>query len=905
MSNNNNNIELPLVFFKSKHDNRVRDSRTLVASWNEVKSLLSKHTICEDKDTDMFSVLAYKSLDDDSVDLVKEYDKVNQSYTDKPIVPNTVRRCAANVVAVFALMLDFDSNMTISEAQTFFSEYEYAGYTSFNHLRTPGVHKFRIILPLSEPITPTDLKLKSVSILKWLNNADESTLDISRGFYVPSTSADNIKNAYAWNNTGMLLSLDAFEAEEPVSHEAYTPPAGYKVDEHNANLLLELKKLADSGFFNDYNTWRDLSAGLYNSGFNVTDLKFLSWADSNTQKQCERRWNYLQHNKVGISRGTLITWVRENVNPHYAELTYKGPTLQLVTNKKPLHAEKADYFVLDDEKDFIRPLSKEERAKRIDEEMKNVDGRITLFLAPEGYGKTRNIILDLLKRNKKVIVLCPSGEQAYEKAINDIEQWVREPAFVTIGRRVNVKHIHSKAFNLYKHTGGSKGGVKAKLQPSLYDPFDTDDIDKDDVLERLTIYCKGDAKEAQKVFTRFYTDYQPERAHFEMDDVIVTTFAQARLIINHNKYKDMDESWVFVFDDPSISDISLFAPFDANMKEARAKKNRELIAKQATPMPELIETPDFRDSKRCAKYFQKRIDQNLGEVFGIEKYVKPNTLPIKWIDPSIIYTTTELTTAYLMQLQLRDQLNIIDLMHKVSAGTISVFGTELVRVEQHYLLRPLIDLIMNRVGMSESVFIASGINEVVNLKSSKGRNDYKNKNSFIKLSQPHGDAVLELMDEFNYLNGTDAFDPNYVKALMMMDDLHQALGRNMGYRYDEEQPCEAIVFVDPNYFKHVIRDTRYELQQYSVNVSHDKNPHRNKINYLPWTDHSHKATSLAKVAFGVLKNYHSIINTQEFTDVVNALDPRARDAYENGLIRSLDIKNKKLKEIAKKQQLAA
>ena len=44
----------------------------------------------------------------------------------------------------------------------------------------------------------------------------------------------------------------------------------------------------------------------------------------------------------------------------------------------------------------------------------------------------------------------------------------------------------------------------------------------------------------------------------------------------------------------------------------------------------------------------------------------------------------------------------------------------------------------------------------------------------------------------------------------MLDRMHQAIGRNSGYRY---KGCECVVLVDKNVHKHIVEDTRYKIDR--------------------------------------------------------------------------------------------
>ena len=67
--------------------------------------------------------------------------------------------------------------MTVDEAKEHFSDLEYLGYTSHNH-KKDGIEKFRLVFPLTEPVTPDDIRNRKDEILSWAESADKSTLSI-------------------------------------------------------------------------------------------------------------------------------------------------------------------------------------------------------------------------------------------------------------------------------------------------------------------------------------------------------------------------------------------------------------------------------------------------------------------------------------------------------------------------------------------------------------------------------------------------------------------------------------------------------------------------------------------------------------------------------------------------------
>lgn len=97
----------------------------------------------------------------------------------------------------------------------------------------------------------------------------------------------------------------------------------------------------------------------------------------------------------------------------------------------------------------------------------------------------------------------------------------------------------------------------------------------------------------------------------------------------------------------------------------------------------------------------------------------------------------------------------------------------------------------------------------VNHSNNKGRNDLNETNILVELSIPHPNYLRTICDAIDMSFDKDQ---NKVNRLIMLDRMHQAIGRNSGYRYEG---YECVVLVDSNVHNYIVEDTRYKIDRYN------------------------------------------------------------------------------------------
>jgi len=122
---------------------------------------------------------------------------------------------------VTAIVLDFDDGTPFETIRLALASIEFAAYSTHSH--APEKPRFRVIIPLSRPVTVAEYQVVWMAInAKSGGTADHGAKDASRISYWPSCPQENFVNAFTHHNRGEILDPNALLAS-PAS-----PPAGAK-----------------------------------------------------------------------------------------------------------------------------------------------------------------------------------------------------------------------------------------------------------------------------------------------------------------------------------------------------------------------------------------------------------------------------------------------------------------------------------------------------------------------------------------------------------------------------------------------------------------------------------------------------------------------------------------------------
>jgi hypothetical protein len=144
-------------------------------------------------------------------------------------------------------------------------------------------------------------------------------------------------------------------------------------------------------------------------------------------------------------------------------------------------------------------------------------------------------------------------------------------------------------------------------------------------------------------------------------------------------------------------------------------------------------------------------------------------------------------------------------MDDIAGGIITIIGTCKVRKK----VDGIIPLVVRRLNKEkyDTRLIADGLSSEFNHSNNKGRNDLNKTNILVELSIPHPIQVRTICDALEKSYSTDR---NEITRVIMLDRMHQAIGRNCGYRY---KGYECIVLVDKQVHKNIVENTRYRIDR--------------------------------------------------------------------------------------------
>jgi hypothetical protein len=110
-----------------------------------------------------------------------------------------IRRCKENVDKIYCLLLDVDGTQTLEESVNLWQNYEFLIYST--HSNSLNKEKFRLVIPLKEPMTNIEFDKRHDSMVEILG-VDGASFTISQCFYLPTYSKENKDLAFIYHNKG-------------------------------------------------------------------------------------------------------------------------------------------------------------------------------------------------------------------------------------------------------------------------------------------------------------------------------------------------------------------------------------------------------------------------------------------------------------------------------------------------------------------------------------------------------------------------------------------------------------------------------------------------------------------------------------------------------------------------------
>lgn len=315
--------------FKSIHKAYV-DLR-LDMPWEEIKDLLLTHNPANNKhDVELYNMVEFKTVDDPTVEWGRKYHYVNgvkqETYDE---IPNTVRRCKNNVVAINGIVLDVDEKMSMEQVIDTLDGIEYVLYTTFRH--TKEKHKFRVVIPFSRPLLAEDVASRQQDIIETFPGVDNASFTVSQSFYFHSGKNDNI----AYHNKGIIIDPYSFKVNVPKTYN-YTPITDENVKGMDQNEFLQYRQAVIDSLLSCSNLHY---AGTGDNNLGVLTLVSIcksiglsfSEYDNICQKICA---NDSELKKPHVRHNAWVSWTGDRVRRETRDSfikSYNGKPVKIIT----------------------------------------------------------------------------------------------------------------------------------------------------------------------------------------------------------------------------------------------------------------------------------------------------------------------------------------------------------------------------------------------------------------------------------------------------------------------------------------------------------------------------------------------------------------------------------------------
>jgi len=764
--------DIQLNIFHNKFDSQVKSQ---VTSWeNLVKFFTSPHEVLEDKfDSPLFNGVRYKDIDQipessDDWDL----DDITGKYF--------VRRRKINIVESDLFVIDYDGGVTLNDMLDRFKDYEFIYYTSYRHLYDGETEKFRLIFPFHKPI-PSWVKNNEYgvcidygewyqvidSLKEFSGPCDPTSFIPNTMYHIPSTHESRVDLSKSGYNKGKLLNWEEFDlvSFEESENTSYTTQSvtGNKSERYLLpDQILETQK---------GNVVVSEITGV---------ISGVKCPFHNDKKGTE----FVR--KVEVS-GNIFLRCNTCVEKFY--MRSKESVLHFnkkITNTKPPKDSKVCTFdellEFDDDRRYFDSKDRVRVTKQLDEikksiETSRIDKSHILYL-PEGSGKS-HLVIQMATEGKRIIFCCKSWSQ--------VESKYQEYERIGIKEGFRVQVVRSKDGKFRKRFDTKPIRVKQKY------PFSSSKIDLESTIneieknnpslssEFVRICCElfdsdslsFDSVSHPTVDEEGYSDEITKSITDPNTRIVLTTFEQLR--IHKLKNNKIPNDWIVWIDDPDNNDVIDINPYHNSgwneLHEDDIEKKTKLIGDR--------------------RYFTRPCERSLG--YSV-------------MDRKVIYTTTEIITLQAIELMMKkrgEEYILHNKMDNLVGGKITVLGTD--KVWKRF--DGIIPLLTRRLSKKnyKTKLISDGLSSEINHSNNKGRNDLNITNLLVELSAPHPEQVKTLCDalEVEYKKvGND------LKRTIVLDQLHQAIGRNSGFRWKGYQ-CVALV--DKGIHQSILENVRYKI----------------------------------------------------------------------------------------------
>lgn len=777
----------------------VRDGvrqRTEDLEWDEFADFMlgQRHVVSPTKDgVRLFNATRFKSIDE-----VLSEDR--GGYREEPDGTQVVRRQQRNALAVELLILDYDGTLTLEDARARFSEHEYLGYTSYGHLKKPGVHKFRLIFPLTRPI-PAFKKFNeyemlieqgvfydlSEALIEFAPGCDPVVTKAVQAYYLPSAPADRIKDAQIWRNRGSVLDWTAWKR-----NDAYAAVAEVSAVPRRANGLPNRSLDPDQEFA--------CRRGVIKPADVRGRVQHVRCPFHDDAKGSE----FLVRYETGVvcfhckRCGSFSLRPADRLPPSVVKEAV-ATEAKLAALGFELEGDWWDHTDRQRVGRFLADAKKKILADRGQQQRVGVPHfKSHVLYLPEGAGKSQLALSFLsdppfayfphaptLLFRHQIVFACKSWKQVIEK------EAAFRPKVKELGRTSRVAWSFDgsieRRFNVkVRRSGGRPFAPGQALSEETIGEIRRKNPRLSESLIRLTWeILKGDPDRFARIAVPDRVSTEPVNLQDDEDlifddlgpeppAIIFTTFAQLRLIaVRHDR---IPLNWIIWIDDPDLDEL-------LDIKPASRASGADRSA-----------DPDEAKER---------------EIDGTRYHVRPEllSLGLPFINHRCIYTTTERVTLRLLKHHLdkhRDPYEVHGERHRVTGGRITILGTN--RVQKKF--DAIVPLLVRRLELEHGrkvTLIADGIPAEFNHSTNKGRDDLKKRDLLVEVSHAHPSQVKTVCDALG-LRFTE--HSRQIGLDLMVDKLHQAIGRNSGFR---SEGFECVVLVDKSHHAALVAECGYAI----------------------------------------------------------------------------------------------
>lgn len=211
------------------------------------------------------------------------------------------RRALANVEQVFALCLDFDQGVAIDDACARMAELGLGGFLHTTRKHSAESHRFRIVIPLSRPVSPFEYGVLWRNVAPDFGSVDEAPKDPSRFWFLPGSEKPEL--FVHRRLAGDVLQVDAalVRPEPKRAPERHQARPTTDVAERARRYIAKMDP-AISGSAGHKATFR--VACVLVRGFDLDDGTALSILEQDYNPRCQPPWTTkeLDHKVVSARR---------------------------------------------------------------------------------------------------------------------------------------------------------------------------------------------------------------------------------------------------------------------------------------------------------------------------------------------------------------------------------------------------------------------------------------------------------------------------------------------------------------------------------------------------------------------------------------------------------------------------